>query len=65
VWLSFVLQTVPREVLPCLQGNFFLANKTKTKKQKTKTNKQKTKTKPTTKQNKKIIVADLSRCYSK
>ena len=28
VWLSFVLQTVPREVLACLQGNFFLAKRT-------------------------------------
>ena len=26
--LSFVLQTVPREVLACLQGNFSLAKRT-------------------------------------
>jgi hypothetical protein len=51
VWLSFVLQMVPREVLACLQWNFFLAKKNKTTKQ----NK--------TKQNN--IVADLSRCCSK
>jgi hypothetical protein len=27
IWLSFVLQTVPREVLVCLQGNFSLAKR--------------------------------------